>query len=99
MNRLAHLLACVGEEAGEISQAVGKAQRFGLLDTNPSSKNSNWDDLLNEYHDMVAVIEMLCDEFGSVVYLVDRERVDRKKQRVEKWMIYAEQVKNKEGQL
>jgi len=98
MNRLAHLLACIGEEAGEISQAVGKAQRFGLLDTNPSSKNSNWDDLLNEYHDMVAVMEMLSDESGWIG-VVDRERVDRKKHRVEEWMIYAEQVKHKEGQV
>jgi len=42
---------------------------------------------------------LACVEFGSVDYLVDRERIDEKKQRVEKWMIYAEQVKNKEGQL
>jgi len=98
MNRLAHLLACVGEEAGEISQAVGKSQRFGVLNINPASGKSNLDDLVKEYHNLVAVVEMLCGEFDSVG-IVDRERVDKKKQRVAAWMLYAEQVKHKAGQV
>jgi len=98
MNRLAHLLACVGEEASEISLAVGKSHRFGLLNINPASGKSNLDDLVKEYHNLVAVVEMLCDEFARVA-TVDRERVDKKKQRVAAWMLYAEQVKHKAGQV
>lgn len=83
-----HLLACVGEECGEIQQVVGKAIRFGILDTNPRSKKTNWADLWKEVHDLVAVFEMLCDEFDRVDIL-DRKLIEAKKKRVLKYMEYA----------
>lgn len=55
-----HLLACIGEEAGEVQQAVGKALRFGLLDKNPNTTSTNWVDLRKEIHDLVAVFEGGC---------------------------------------
>jgi NTP pyrophosphatase (non-canonical NTP hydrolase) len=87
-------LACVGEECGEIQQVVGKAIRFGILDTNPKTRRTNWVELRKEVHDLVAVYEMLCDEFDRVGAL-DRQLVERKKKRVLKYMGYAEKV----GQL
>lgn len=89
-----HLLSCVGEECGEIQQVVGKAGRFGILDTNPKTKKTNWVELRKEVHDLVAVFEMLCDEFGRVSDL-DRSLIERKKKRVLKHMEYAK----KQGQL
>lgn len=89
-----HLLACIGEECGEVQQVVGKATRFGILDTNPKTKRTNWVELRKEIHDLVAVYEMLCDEFDRVETL-DRRLIEKKKKRVLKYMGYAEQV----GQL
>jgi len=92
--KLDHLIACVGEECGEVQQVVGKTMRFGILDTNPKTKNSNWVELRKEVHDLVAVYEMLCDEFDRVSDL-DRSLIERKKKRVLKYMEYARE----QGQL
>lgn len=86
-----YLLACISEEAGEISQAVGKAHRFGLLDHNPNSEKTNWVDLRKEIHDIIAVYEMLCDEFDRVETL-DREMISAKKIKVEKYMAYSAEI-------
>ena len=86
--KLDHFLACVGEECGEIQQAVGKSMRFGLLDTNPQTSKTNWIELRKEVHDLVAVFEMLCDEFDRVNVL-DRGLIETKKKRVLSYMEYA----------
>jgi NTP pyrophosphatase (non-canonical NTP hydrolase) len=86
-----YLLACISEEAGEVSQAVGKAHRFGLLDRNPNSNKTNWVDLRKEVHDLIAVYEMLCDEFDRVEVL-DREMIEAKKVKVEKYMAYSAEL-------
>lgn len=86
-----YLLSCLSEEAGEITQAVGKAHRFGLLDKNPNSNNTNWVDLRNEVHDLIAVYEMLCLEFDRADNL-DRHLLNAKQQRVTKLMKYSEEL-------
>lgn len=83
-----YLLACISEEAGEITQSVGKAHRFGLLDKNPKSKHTNWVDLRKDVHDLIAVYEMLCDEFDRVETL-DRKLIKAKKNKVTKYMGYS----------
>lgn len=95
-----YLLISIGEEAGEIQQAVGKALRFGLLDVNPKLDNTidkgktNWIRLRQEVHDIMAVYEMLCGEFDRVETL-DRELIEAKKTKVLKWMGYS----RKKGKL
>ena len=86
--KMDHLIACIGEECGEVQQAVGKALRFGILDTNPKTKNTNWVELRKEVHDLIAVYEMLCYEFDRVPDL-DRSLIEKKKKRVRKYMGYA----------
>ncbi|TNF09387.1 MAG: hypothetical protein EP323_00365 [Gammaproteobacteria bacterium] len=88
MNLKDYLLACVSEEGGEIVQAAGKALRFGLLDKNPKSEGTNWTDLRKEVHDLIAVYEMLCDEFDRVETL-DRDLIEAKKVKVEHYMNYS----------
>lgn len=83
-----YLLACISEEAGEITQAVGKAHRFGLLDKNPNSDMTNWVELRKEIHDLIGAYEMLCDEFDRVE-TIDRELVDAKKVKIEHYMNYS----------
>jgi NTP pyrophosphatase (non-canonical NTP hydrolase) len=86
-----HLLACIGEECGEIQQVVGKALRFGLFDTNPKTKKTNWLELRKELHDLIAVYRMLADEvdrFGSL----ETKLFEKKAKRVLKYMEYAMEV-------
>ena len=83
-----YLLACISEECGEIVQAVGKAHRFGLLDVNPNTDLTNWSDLRSEVHDLIAVYEMLCDNFDKPK-LIDKELTDAKKSKVMEYMEYS----------
>lgn len=88
-----YLLVSIGEEAGEVQQAVGKALRFGLLDVNPKLPNAatNWVQLRTEIHDIIAVYEMLCNEFDRVETL-ERDLIEAKKTKVLKWMQYADSL-------
>ena len=92
--KLDHLLFCIGEECGEIQQVVGKAGRFGIMDTNPKTKKTNWIELHKEIHDLIAVYEMLSDELHKAPNL-DRLLINKKKKRIEKYMQYASRL----GQL
>jgi NTP pyrophosphatase (non-canonical NTP hydrolase) len=83
-----HYLAALGEEAGEVQQAVGKALRFGLLDRKPNTKTTNWVQLRKEVHDIIAVYELLCDEFDRVE-TIDRKLIERKKSKVARYLDYA----------
>lgn len=87
-----HIIACVGEEGGEISQVVGKAMRFGLFDINPKTNNTNWRELILETHDLIAVVEMLHEHETGEPLRIDRTLIDAKKERVLKYMEYARSV-------
>ena len=86
MDRVEHIIACVGEECGEVQQKVGKALRFGIFEANPKTSNSHWSEMRQEVHDIVAVYEMLCEEFNVETEL-DRNLIDSKKEKVEHYMI------------
>jgi NTP pyrophosphatase (non-canonical NTP hydrolase) len=90
MNRIEHLLACVAEECAEVAQRALKAQRFGLLEIQPEHALNNWQRLIEEFTDLLAVIEMLETSSGSP-YCILCERVEAKKRKVERFMAYAEE--------
>ena len=79
------LIACLVEECGEVQQKVGKALRFGLFNANPKSSNTHWAELRHEVHDMVAVYEMLCEEFKLETEL-DTDLIEAKKEKVIHYM-------------
>ena len=64
--RVDHLLACLGEECGEVQQVVGKALRFGLGDSSPKDPTNtiNRDLIKQEVMDVVTTYLMLMDELG-----------------------------------
>lgn len=78
---MSHLLFCLTEECGEVSQVVGKAGRFGLDDKNPISGRSNLEGIIGEVHDVVAVYQMLMEYFG-MDQEIDQSLLDAKKARV-----------------
>ena len=59
-----YLLACVSEEAGELVQAVGKCQRFGLDSVNPNNGQYNLASVIDEYNDLMVVMKLLGSELG-----------------------------------
>lgn len=90
MNRTEHLLACLAEEAAEVGLAVGKALRFGLDDGYPQESTTNADDIARELNDLFAVAEML-EECGALPKRGLLQDVGAKRDRLAKWMEYAEQ--------
>jgi NTP pyrophosphatase (non-canonical NTP hydrolase) len=87
-----HILACVGEECGEIQQMVGKCLRFGLHSDNHKSedKKKNIELLLMEFNDLVAVIEMLADNLGIEQPIISPKDVAAKKAKVISYMTEVE---------
>ena len=55
-----HLLACIGEECGELQQAVGKALRFGL----DTEKENN---IKREFIDLLGVMDLYLAEVEKEV--------------------------------
>lgn len=62
MNKTEYLLSVLTEEGGEVIQAATKAVRFGLDSHHPQRDTTNETDLLVEFNQMVAVMEMLYKE-------------------------------------
>ena len=90
MNLQDYLLACLSEEAGEVTQAVGKAHRFGLLCSH-SSASTKWENLRKEVHDLVAVYKMLCKELGQDEAL-DKELLNSKIAEIEHYMVCSKSL-------
>ena len=82
-----HLLGKLGEEAGEVSQAVGKITCYGLYDKY-KDRPPNFVALQNEIHDLIGAYEMYCQEVG-LDPTIDRGKVEAKKVRIVKYMNYA----------
>lgn len=90
MNREEYLLDCLSEECSELAQVASKSIRFGLDNKVPNSEEekTNTDDLITEYLQIIAVIEML-QENGSIPK-IDYRKADkiktRKKEKVNFFM-------------
>jgi hypothetical protein len=54
-----HLLTIVSEECAEIAQRSSKAIRFGLLDVQDGQKLDNAERLVDEFHDLIAVMLLM----------------------------------------
>lgn len=62
MNLGQHLIACLAEEAGEVTQACGKILRFGMHDARDADADTNEVCLLKEVLDMLVVTDLLSEE-------------------------------------
>ena len=88
-----HLLFCVGEEAGEIQQVIGKIGRFGLYHVSPRTNKINLENLKDEMADLITVYKMLCEHAGESAEL-GADSMFEKKQKV---LRYYDQIKSAEG--
>ncbi len=82
-----HLLGKLGEEAGEVGQAVGKITCYGLYDKY-EDRRPNSIALQHEMHDLIGAYEMYCQEVG-LTPTIDRKLVEAKKKRITHYMNYA----------
>ena len=90
MNKTEYLLSCIGEEAGEISQAVGKCLRFGLFDGNPNNKFiGNVVGLIQETNDLIALVELLGTHGIDISKLNDPDIIETKKLKFEHFRDYS----------
>lgn len=91
MTRLQLLLAKLSEEGSEIAQIALKTQQFGLHEVCPGQPLSNAARAHQEIDDLMAAVEMLNEEFGFG-YAPDRERIEAKKAKVNKFAAYSAQL-------
>lgn len=92
MSRTDHLLAILAEECAEIAQRAMKAQRFGLADTYTKDGEtlSNAEFIRRELCDLFGVLELLeADGVIARFDILDDARVNAKKARIEKWLLYS----------
>lgn len=86
-NPLTYNLGLLTEECGEVVQVINKIRRFGLI--------SNWDGetnkqkLFNEINDILAVVELLEQNFN--IEIRDESRIQEKKDKIAKFMVCSEQ--------
>ena len=88
MNRREHLLTIFGEECNEIAQRVSKALRFSLSEVQPGQELTNEQRVEQEFHDLIAVADMLICE-GVKVTLPRPDVIAAKKAKVEKFLLLS----------
>lgn len=100
MTRTEHLLIILAEESVEVAQRATKALRFTLEEVQPDqtlTKRTNAERIMQEYADLIAVVEMLLDE-GSLDRPRDmRSMVAAKKLKVENFLKYSRERGTLEG--
>lgn len=75
MTEKENLLVVLAEECAEVQQATTKSLRFGLDNHGPDAPMyTNEHDLLTEYHQLVAVMEMLCEH--GIIQPLDEDLVE-----------------------
>jgi hypothetical protein len=61
MNRTELLLVCLAEECAQVQHAIAKTLRFSFDDTFPGVTSANAQDIVSEFTDVLAVMELLED--------------------------------------
>ena len=90
MNKIQYLLCKLSGECAEVSQIASKGMIFGLhADGSPTGK-TNHTLLIDEYTDLVVIVEMLREEGVSLP--VVRDAIDAKKEKVNRYLNYSIQL-------
>lgn len=62
MNRADYLLSHLAQECAEVIVRITKAQMFGLDEIQPGQEFTNWERIMHEMADVVAIGEVMNDE-------------------------------------
>lgn len=91
MDKLTYLLTCLSEECNEVGQRASKAIRFGINEIQPDHNKTNKERLVEEYNDLVAVMEILKEE-GYINGMDDIGLKYDKKNKIKKYMEYSKEL-------
>ncbi len=91
MTRKEALLTILSEECVETAQRVSKALRFTCEEIQPGQDQNNAQRIVYEFNDILAVMEILQAE-GIIEKVIDREAIDKKKEKVKKYLDYSVKV-------
>ena len=97
MKRHEHLLDILAEECCEVAVRASKAMRFTLSEIQPGQPSTNAQRLMDEIHDVFAMVELL-EEEGLIRSHSDEARaqaIAAKKEKVERFL----ELSRKEGTL
>lgn len=83
-----YLLVKVSEECNETGQRAAKCLCFGMDEKQEGQDLYNFQRLIYEFNDIVAVMELLFEKYPQN-NPVDRVMVDAKKDKLRKWMEYS----------
>lgn len=90
MNVTEHLLTCLAEEGGELTQAATKSLRFGLQDIGPGLEQTNKERLEAEIADLLGVVELL--QQYRIIGAISENAIAQKRVKVRTYMDYAVKV-------
>ena len=88
MTKLQFLLLKLAEEAGEIVQIAAKTSQFGMLEKYPEQPFTNAERCHQEINDLLAIIDMLNDEF-NFGFVGDVYAMEMKKKKASKYLSYS----------
>lgn len=99
MNNVENIALTTIEECAEVSQALSKCLRFGFNSYNPMEpKFNNIQEVLNEYYQLEAMMELLLTETG-LQDTYSKDTIEQiKNSKIEKFKSYQE-VSKKLGYL
>lgn len=80
------LLTCLAEELGETAHEALKAARFGVRNSYGNPLKLNEERIVNEFHDVLAVLYLLQDMEIINVIRPDTEKIKQKKRKLIKIM-------------
>lgn len=92
MTRKEYLLGLLAEEALEVAHRVHKGLRFGLEETQPHHTRNNKERIMEEYADLICVMELLQEEeilpLAIDLNWID-DHMDKKEAKIEKYLDYS----------
>lgn len=98
MNKIENISVTVMEECAEVQQAISKSLRFGYDCCNPANPDTNnAKDILTEYYQLQAMMELLISESGLDKYCSDEEITQIKNNKVKKFLEYYKTSKDIEN--
>jgi len=92
MNRVEHLFTTAAEEACEVGQRISKALRFGLTEVQPGQPLTNAERIVQEFHDLYAMLDWL-QQGGQIPATLDltpdADTMLAKREKVERFMMIS----------
>lgn len=91
MNKSEYLLTCLSEECAEVAHRAAKAQRFTLEERQPGQERSNAQRIVDEIHDLRAVIDLLYLEavLPEPTKAEEITAMNAKREKLRKFMAYS----------